>query len=121
MSPPASFQLAPTPSARAIAIALIGVLGLALALRFGFIEAPALSRGCGASQEGLCGLRSLLGEFFNHKALGLASLIFGAGAYLSRRRWAAVAGLLLGAAGLVLFDFDYAAVGALLALMALAG
>lgn len=104
-----------------IALAFAGVLACALALRFGFLEAPALSRSCGASQEGLCGIRSWLGLVFNHKALGLASLIFGMIAYVTGRRRAAGLGLLLGTAGLVLYDFDYAAAGTLLALMALAG
>lgn len=117
MSPPALSDR----SSASIAIGFAGVLICALALRFGFIEAPALSQSCGASQEGLCGLRSWLGIVFNHKPLGLASLIFGIMAYVTHRRWAAVAGLLLGTAGLVLYNYDYAAVGALLALMALTG
>jgi len=108
----------------AIAIGFTGVLVGALALRFGFIEAPALSQSCGASQESWCGLRSWLGQVFNHKPLGLASLIFGLAAFVSGqgwpgRRWAAVAALLLGTAGLVLYNYDYAAVGTLLGLMAL--
>ncbi|THF63549.1 hypothetical protein E6O51_05000 [Pseudothauera rhizosphaerae] len=59
-------------------------------------------------------------QSFLQQRLGWAALVLGVVAFVSGRRAPAWAGWLAGVAGLVLYSFDPAAVGALLALLTLA-
>ena len=108
------------------AIAAVGaaVLAAALLLRYGALEAGVFPLDCaGVSADGiggLCAAKWLLVQSFLHERLGWLSLVLGLAAFATRRRGLAWAGWVSGIAGLVLYSFDPAAVGALLSLLVLA-
>lgn len=99
------------------------VLGIALWLRYGVLEAGVLPGNCGIpfgdGFYGWCAAKWLLVESFLHQRLGWLSLVLGAMAFALRRRSLAWGGWISGLAGLILYNFDFAAVGALLALLVL--
>jgi hypothetical protein len=98
----------------------VGALLLALAARHWLIEPAAIAFACDAAPwRGGCALRSLVIRTFVHQELGWFA--FGAAvlASLVRVRWIAAFALACGAAGLVLYSFEPAAVGALLGLLVL--
>ena len=105
--------------------ALVGTLALSLALalglRYGLLESEALAGRCGAPgvPVALCALRDGVPLLFSHHGLGGTALVGGALGFFFRRRLPAWIGLVAGCAGLVLYDFEGAAVGGLLALLAL--
>lgn len=105
--------------------ALVGTLALSLALalglRYGLLESEALASRCGApgAPVALCALRDGVSLLFSHHGLGGTALVGGALGFFFRRRLPAWIGLVAGCAGLVLYDFEGAAVGGLLALLAL--
>lgn len=99
------------------------VAAITLWLRHGLLEAGLLPADCAlADAPGVaCAFKDGLIQTFLHQRLGWASLVTGALAFaLSCRRLAWV-GWLSGVAGLVLYSYDPAAVGALLALLVLVG
>lgn len=104
----------------ASAVLLAAVLGV----RYGLLEAGAFPLDCGGSlAEGLgawCAAKWLLVQSFVHQRLGWLSLACGVAAFVLRHRPLAWGGWLSGLAGLVLYSFDPAAVGALLSLLVLA-
>lgn len=106
--------------------ALVGTLALslvlALGLRYGLLESETWAGRCGAPEGpwGLCALRDGVPLLFSHHGLGGTALVGGALGFFFRFRLPAWIGLVAGCAGLVLYDFEGAAVGGLLALLALA-
>lgn len=107
----------------AFVAASLGVLAAVLSLRYGLLEAGRLPRDCGGSLAeglgGLCGLKWVLVQLFVDQRLGWAALGLGVLGFVSGRRTAAWGGWLCGLAGLVLYSFDPAAVGAMLSLLTL--
>lgn len=99
------------------------VLAAVLSLRYGLLEAGRLPRHCGGTLAegvgGLCGLKWVLVQLFVDQRLGWAALGLGVVGFVSGRRAAAWGGWLCGLAGLVLYSFDPAAVGAMLSLLTL--
>jgi hypothetical protein len=104
----------------ASAALLAGVLGI----RYGLLESGLLPTDCGGSLDegvaGWCGLKWLVVQSFIQQRLGWVSFACGLLAFASRRRAVAWGGWLTGLGGLVLYNFDLAAVGALLSLLVLA-
>lgn len=104
-------------------VASLAVLCAAWGLRYGLLEAGLLPRDCGGSVAeglgGLCGLKWALVQAFVDQRLGWAAFGFGVLGFVTGRRAAAWVGWLCGVAGLVLYSFDPAAVGAMLSLLAL--
>lgn len=102
----------------------VAVLALALGARYGLIENGVLPRDCTApaaeAQSGLCALKWTLVQLFHEQRLGIFSLVCGALAFVLGCGRLAWAGWIAGLAGLVLYNYDYAAVGALLGLLVLA-
>lgn len=101
----------------------IAVLALSSWLRYGVLEAGVFPLECGPtlaeSPGAMCLSKWLLVQSFLEQRLGMVSLIAGVAAFVLRLRAAAWLGWLGGIAGLVLYNFDYAAVGALLSLLVL--
>ncbi len=100
------------------------LFAVAAAIRYGLLENGALPRDCafsaGDALMGLCGFKWTLVQSFLHQRIGWVSLACGLYAFLFHRRALAWAGWLAGIAGLVLYSYDPAAVGALLSLLVLA-
>lgn len=105
---------------RFAALSLV-MLSFALIARYGFMESGWLSAECDGTVaegfEGWCAAKWLLIQSFLDQRLGWVSLIAGSLAFLSRSMSLALAGWLTGIAGLILYSFDYAAVGAVLSLL----
>lgn len=105
---------------------MAGALALAavLAVRFGLLEAGYFPLDCTAEaaqgHEVRCAVKYVLVQTFILQRLGWVSLALGAAAFFLRGRALAWGGWLSGLAGLVLYNFDLAAVGALLSLLVLA-
>lgn len=97
------------------------VAGLALWLRHGVLEAGVLPRDCTVADASALGclLKQALVQSFVDMRVGWLSLIAGALAFVRGARALAWVGWLCGVAGLVLYSYDPAAVGALLALLVL--
>ncbi|TDN56648.1 hypothetical protein [Azoarcus indigens] len=100
------------------------VLAAALGTRYGLLENGVLPHECGATYGesiwSACGFKWALVQSFLQQRMGWASLALGVLAFVFSCRRAAWAGWLIGMAGLVLYSYDYAAVGALLSLLVLA-
>lgn len=98
------------------------LLAIVLGVRYGLLENGVLPRDCLApgSPAAPCAFKAVLVQSFLHQRLGWASLVFGALAFAFGWRKAAWAGWILGLAGLILYSFDPAAVGAMLSLLVLA-
>lgn len=98
-----------------------GVFLLALIARYQWIEPTAIGEMCRAMDPPWhCQLRRLLILTFVFEGLGYASFIVGVLAVFFRRRGMALLGASLGAAGLVLYCYELAAVGFLLSVLTLA-
>lgn len=97
------------------------VAGLALWLRHGVLEPGLLPRDCTVADAPVlaCLFKQALVQGFLDQRLGWAALVAGALAFVRGSRAVAWAGWLLGLAGLVLYSYDPAAVGGLLALLVL--
>lgn len=107
-------------SLRRVGAVLAVTLGLALAARYGVMESDKLALACADGSGGFrCVLRSWLPQLFIHERLGWASLAAGLLAFGAGVKPAAWAGLVWGGTGLVLYAYDYSAVGALLSLLVL--
>jgi hypothetical protein len=95
------------------------VLGLALGMRYGLLEAGRLPVDCTANLGWACHFKTaLLWSFLGNK-LGWLALGSGVLAFVSGYRPLAWLGWLSGLLGLVLYCFDASAVGGLAALLAL--
>ncbi|NMG75104.1 hypothetical protein GPA25_10090 [Aromatoleum diolicum] len=87
------------------------------------LESGVLPSNCGTTfaegLQGACLAKWLLVQSFMQQRLGWLSLTLGLAAFVLRRSPLAWGGWISGLAGLVLYNFDYAAVGALLSLVVL--
>ncbi|MBR0565183.1 hypothetical protein J5J83_03510 [Azoarcus sp. L1K30] len=95
---------------------------LVLGLRYGAIENGLLPRDCTAAATAAdlsCSLKWALVQTFHQQRVGWFSLVCGCAAFMLSCRRLAWAGWLSGVAGLVLYSYDYAAVGGLLSLLVL--
>lgn len=100
------------------------VLAVALGVRLGLLEAGYFPLDCTAEgaqgYELRCAVKQVLVQAFIFQRIGWVSLALGAAAFFLRRRAWAWGGWLSGITGLVLYNFDLAAAGALLSLLVLA-
>lgn len=97
------------------------VLVLALIARYYWIEPVAVGDLCRSGDAPFsCELRQALIMSFASNGLGYASVVVGVIALFVRRKGLAVLGGSLGAAGLVLYCYDFAVVGFLLSVLTLA-
>jgi hypothetical protein len=97
------------------------VLLLALAARHWMVEPTSWAFGCQAAPwAGSCAVRTLLLKTFSHGQVGWAALMAGVGAVVAGSARIGAVALSLGAAGLVLYSYEPAAVGALLGLLVIA-
>lgn len=100
-----------------------GILTLCLVywLRYGLFEAGVFPTSCGMALadglEGLCLGKWALMQTFAQERLGWVSLVAGAAAFALRSVPLAGLGWVSGIAGLVLYSYDFAAVGVLLSLL----
>jgi len=91
------------------------VLGVALALRMFAIEPSHIGHACDpAPWSGWCAARTSLIMAFRFQEMGWAALAVGIVATFLRRAWMGQLALALGLAGLVLYSYEPAVVGALL-------
>ena len=99
----------------------LALAALALLLRHGVLEAGLLPRDCMAADAPAlaCLFKQAFVHSFLDQRIGWVSLVAGALAFVRASRGLAWAGWLCGVAGLVLYSYDPAAVGALLALLVL--
>jgi hypothetical protein len=96
------------------------VLLVALLARYWMIEPAEIAFACEPTPwSGACAIRSLLIRTFVNQEIGWIALVAGLVATLARARRIAALALACGCAGLVLYSFEPAAVGALLALLVL--
>lgn len=104
---------------------LVGAVLAAIALwfRLGLLEAGVLPRDCTLADApaAACIFKDALVQSFLHQRLGWVSLGAGVLAFVLSCRRLAWVGWLTGVAGLVLYSYDPAAVGGLLALLVLVG
>jgi hypothetical protein len=102
-------------------LVLAAVIGaIAFTLRTLVIEPASIAHACDpAPWHGACAARTALMRSFVHQEIGWAGLAAGVLATVLRGRRTAAAALALGAAGLVLYSHEPAAVGALLGLLVL--
>jgi hypothetical protein len=90
-------------------------LAVAIGLRLLVIEPSHIGHACDpAPWSGWCAARTALIMSFRFQELGWAALAVGIVATLARRRWLGQLALALGFAGLVLYSYEPAVVGALL-------
>jgi len=102
-------------------LTILAALGAALWLRFGVIEQPALGFACDAgSDAAVCTLRWIAVQSFHAGRLGQVAIFLGVLAALTRSATVAWAAGLVGIAGLVLYTWEFSAVGFLLGALTLA-
>jgi hypothetical protein len=90
-------------------------LAVAIGLRLMVIEPSHFAHACDpAPWSGWCAARTALIMSFRFQELGWAALAVGIVASFVRRRWLGQLALALGLAGLVLYSYEPAVVGALL-------
>lgn len=106
----------------AVLLAGAFLLVVVLGVRYGLLENGLLPRDCLApgSPGFACAFKTALVQSFLHQRLGWGALAFGVFAFALGCRKAAWAGWLAGLAGLVLYSYEPAAVGAMLSLLVLA-
>ena len=100
------------------------LLGVVLWLRYGLFEAGVFPTSCGATLaddlHGLCLAKWALMQTFAQERLGWLSLLAGIAAFVLRVKPLAWTGWFAGIAGLVLYSYNFAAVGLLLSLLVIA-
>jgi hypothetical protein len=100
-------------------IVALAVVGAALAVRYILVEGD-MAQACIALQPpSWCAARGSLVEFFRAEGFGYAALAAGVLAHLFGGRPAAVVALIVGAAGLVLYNTGLASIAMLLGLLRL--
>lgn len=95
--------------------------GLSLWARFGLIEQRELGFFCdGGGRTPICDVRWLIVQTFNHYGSGYLALFLGLLAAITRSGFVGCLAAVVGAAGLVLYTWDFAAIGFLLGILTLA-
>ncbi|HYF59646.1 MAG TPA: hypothetical protein VEA81_11895 [Burkholderiaceae bacterium] len=111
----------PRPGLRTALAVAAAVLAVTLALRHFAVEPEAIAHACDpAPWTGACALRTALITTFVNQEVGWLALAAGALATVLRGPRLALLALACGAAGLVLYSYEPAGVGALLGLLVLA-
>ena len=100
-------------------VAALLVVAAALAVRFIVIEGTMAQACIAVSPPSWCAARNSLVQFFRAEGFGYAALAAGVLAHLFGGRPAAAAALIVGAAGLVLYNTGLASVAVLLGLLRL--
>jgi hypothetical protein len=102
-------------------LSILAALALALWARGHLIEQQDFGFFCdGGGQAFLCKVRWLVVQSFNHLGLGYFALFFGGLAALTRSAALALIAAIIGMCGLILYSWDYSAVGFLLGVLTLA-
>lgn len=102
-------------------LCILGALGLSLWVRFGLIEQNELGFFCdGGGQTLQCHIRWFIVRSFNTYGLGYFGLFLGLLATVTRSGLMGLLAGIVGMAGLVLYTWDYSAVGFLLGVLTLA-
>jgi hypothetical protein len=84
------------------------------------VEPEALAFTCRAAGPWWCPLRAALIATFAHGVFGGVSLVTGGVSFATRRPWVAALAISLGFAGLILYNYEFGAVGVLLGTLRLA-
>lgn len=92
----------------------------AFLLRYGLVEPEGYGFRCASGGPWWCGPREAVIVAFHSRAIGALALIAGAAAFVLRHRGLATGAAVLGALGLVLYNYDLSAVGFTLAALVLA-
>lgn len=102
-----------------IAAAVAAGLLLAAALRHGLLENAAHALRCREAPAAAgCTVREALGWLIYHQLIGLSGLALAAAAWLPPLRRLALPALLVAGCGLALYNTTYAAIAAIIALLA---
>ncbi|MFM8331361.1 MAG: hypothetical protein ACKN9T_06705 [Candidatus Methylumidiphilus sp.] len=102
-------------------LAIFAALALASWARASLIEPADFGFFCdGGGQAWACHLRWLVLQSFSRMGLGYFALFLGLLALVTRSDWVGMAAGMAGMAGLVLYCWDYSAVGLLLGVLTLA-
>ncbi|WP_018411322.1 hypothetical protein [Methyloversatilis thermotolerans] len=111
-------SVAAFPARLMVAVALVAAL--ALTLRYGFMQSDALLNLCATdTRDWRCAVRGMGPHLFMEERLGWLALAFAATAVLLRARALAMAAVLTGVAGMVLYAADQAAIAFLAGLWCL--
>lgn len=100
-------------------IAILATFALATVARHAFIEPEAYGRICEANGAWWCPLRQAIIATFAHQGLGWVALCTGIAAFILNRSSLAMVATLTGAAGLVLYCYEFSAVGFTLGVLVL--
>jgi hypothetical protein len=101
-------------------ITLLLAAALGAGLRYGLMESDVLHGLCaGGADDWRCLVRRIAPQLFVHERIGVFALAAGVLALLLRRAGVARLAVVAGAAGLVLYSADFAAVGLLAGLLVL--
>jgi hypothetical protein len=101
-------------------IALTVVAAASAGLRYGLMESDLLHGLCaGGADDWRCLVRRIAPQLFMQERIGLFALAVGAFALLLRHAFVASLAVVAGAAGLVLYSADFAAVGLLAGMLVL--
>lgn len=100
---------------------ILAVLGFSLWARYSLVERNELAFFCEGGGGGwLCSLRWLIVQSFNTYGLGYFGLFLGVLATVTRSQGVGLMAGMVGMAGLVLYTWDYSALGFLLGVLVLA-
>lgn len=99
---------------------IVAAFALAALARYGLVEPEGYGFRCAAEGPWWCAPREALVLAFHSQLIGWLAFACGAGAFLARNRTAALAAGILGAFGLVLYNYDLSAVGLALGVLVLA-
>lgn len=111
----------PVARAAIAAVSVLAAFAAAAALRYLWIEPERFGHACVVTAAPWwCAPRVALIDFLWGNGLGVASVASAAGAILSGSKRLATIAMTIGAAGLVLYGYDWSAVGLLAALLVLA-
>lgn len=101
-----------------LGVAVAVVFAVALAARFFVVEPRAAQLVCsGLDGPAWCPIRKVLVPVYTFQVFGIVSMLAGGFAALRSRTAWGVAALLVGAAGMVLYNVEMASIGAILGLI----
>ncbi len=100
---------------------ILASLAFSLWLRYSLIEQNELAFFCdGGGQTALCKFRWLVVQSFHTQGLGYFALFLGVLSAATRSAFLGISAGIVGMAGLILYTWDYAAIGFLLGVLTLA-